>query len=188
MFLRKRSSDLSMQSMDENGRQSGRRGREARRSKMGCLEIFLATRLGLCTAACSGSESRFYSFPYSCQIPESGLVTEPGGPTQPGCRCRGKEQRPHGPTRRLVKHQNVEFGRRDNRQKWGRKNLSPSPSTRAMVSWQEGHGGHLPASCDHLFDCSSSALLGGEGDCCHSQTCVGKAERCMFPSLRLTPQ
>ena len=126
-----------------------------RQSKMGWLGIFLATRLGLCTAACSGSESRFYSFPYSCQIPESGLVTEPGGPTQPGCRCRGKEQRPHGPTRRLVKHQNVEFGRRDNRQKWGRKNLSPSPSTRAMVSWQEGHAGHLPARCNHLFDCST---------------------------------
>ncbi len=98
MFQRKRSSDLSMQSMDENGRQSGRRGREARRSKMGYLEIFLATRLGLCTAACSGSESRFYSFPYSCQIPESGLVTEPGGPTQPGCRCRVERAaapRPH---------------------------------------------------------------------------------------------
>ena len=175
-------------SVDENRRQSGRREREARPSKMGWLGIFLATRLGLCTAACRRSESRFCGFPYSLPNPRIRACHGAGRPHSAGLSLSGERAaapRPH-----------PEAGETSKCGVWSAgQQAEVGPKESLTVTLDSGHGElagrtrRTPArELRSPVRLLSSALLGGEGDCCHSQTCVGKAERCMFPSLRLTPQ
>ena len=131
--------------------QSGRREREVRRSKMRGFGIFLARRLGLSTAAYSGLGEQVLRFPLF--LPNPGLSRSRAAPLSRAVVVGGKRS---GPTRRLVKHQNVEFGRRDNKAEVG-------PKESLTVTLDSGHGelaGTTPAQFAlKLFDCS--ALLGG---------------------------
>ncbi len=94
VFIRERSQHFSMQSVDEKGHHPV--WEERKRSKTVENERFwnFPSKATWFVNGCLQRPRRTGSA-VSLIPAESGLVTEPGGPTQPGCRCGWKTQRPH---------------------------------------------------------------------------------------------